>query len=60
MEDWPAEIDADIVINCGSGHRSMMAMTILWLYGYTDVFSQKGGFSGWVEAGYPVSEFVAQ
>jgi rhodanese-related sulfurtransferase len=54
MKDmWPAA-DASIVVYCGSGHRSTLAMTILWTYGYTDVLSMKGGFAAWVEAGYPV------
>ncbi len=57
--EWPADKSAPIVIYCGSGHRSTMAMTILWSYGYEDVRSLKGGFGGWVEAGYPVIELEA-
>jgi rhodanese-related sulfurtransferase len=30
--EWPADKDAPTVIYCGSGHRSTMAMTILWSY----------------------------
>jgi rhodanese-related sulfurtransferase len=55
--EWPADKDTPIVIYCGSGHRSTMAMTILWSYGYNDASSLKGGFGGWVEAGYPVVEY---
>ena len=55
--EWPADKDAPIVIYCGSGHRSTMAMPIMWSYGYDDVRSLKGGFGGWAEAGYPVVEF---
>jgi rhodanese-related sulfurtransferase len=55
---WPADKDATVVVYCGSGHRSTIAMTILWSYGYTDVRSLKGGFGGWVEAEYPVVEFA--
>ena len=51
---WPADLDAPIVVYCGSGHRSTIAMTILWSYGYTDVTSLKGGFGGWAGAGYPI------
>ena len=51
--EWPAE-DATVVVYCGSGHRSTMAMTMLWSYGYSNVRSMKGGFAAWVEAGYPV------
>lgn len=56
--DWPTDQDTPIVIYCGSGHRSTMAMAILWAYGYEDVQSLKGGFGGWVEAGFPTVEFV--
>lgn len=60
IADWPTDHDAPIVIYCGSGHRSTIAMTIMWTYGFTDVKSLKGGFAGWVGAGYPVVEAVAQ
>jgi rhodanese-related sulfurtransferase/predicted small lipoprotein YifL len=56
---WPADKEAEIVVYCGSGHRSTMAMTMLLTEGYTNVTSLKGGFGGWVEAGFPVAEFVA-
>lgn len=59
MANWPAEKDAKVVVYCGSGHRSTMAMEILWSYGYTNVSSLKGGFGGWVEAEYPVKEYAA-
>jgi len=59
MENWPVEKDAHIVVYCGSGHRSTMAMTMLWSFGYSNVSSLKGGFGGWVTAGYPITEFVA-
>ena len=57
--DWPADKDAEIVVYCGSGHRSTMGMTILLTYGYTDVSSLNGGFGSWAEAGYPVVEYGA-
>ncbi len=59
QDQWPSDKDAAIVVYCGSGHRSTMAMTILWSYGYTDVHSLVGGFGAWVEAGYPVAEYAA-
>lgn len=58
-DQWPADLDAPIVVYCGSGHRSTIAMSILWSYGYSDVHSLRGGFGGWVEAGYPAAEFAA-
>jgi rhodanese-related sulfurtransferase len=56
---WPTDKTSEIVVYCGSGHRSTMAMSILWSYGYTNVLSLKGGFGGWVDAGYPVVDYVA-
>ena len=56
---WPADKDAEILVYCGSGHRSTMAMTILLTNGYTNVTSLKGGFGGWLAAELPVAEFVA-
>ncbi|MEW5828237.1 MAG: rhodanese-like domain-containing protein [Chloroflexota bacterium] len=56
---WPADKNAEIVLYCGSGHRSTMAMTILLANGYTNVTSLKDGFGGWVTAGLPVAEYAA-
>lgn len=56
---WPSDKDTEIVVYCGSGHRSTIAMTMLWSYDYTDVLSLKGGFGGWTEAGYPVGAYAA-
>lgn len=53
--EWPADMTVPIAIYCGSGHRSTMAMTILFNYGYLDVTSLSGGFGGWVTAGFPVA-----
>jgi rhodanese-related sulfurtransferase len=51
---WPADKNAPIVTYCGTGHRSTIAMAVLWSYGYTNVLSLKGGLAPWVESGYPV------
>ncbi len=51
--------DATVVIYCGSGHRSTMAMAIMWTYGYENASSLEGGFGGWAEAGYSVAELEA-
>ena len=58
QDQWPADLDAPIIVYCGSGHRSTIAMSILWAYGYSDVHSLKGGLGGWVDAGYPVVAFA--
>lgn len=59
-DQWPADMEAPIVVYCGSGHRSTIAMPILWSYGYTDVLSMRGGVAEWVKAGYPVVDFVPE
>ena len=58
QDQWPADLDAPIIVYCGSGHRSTIAMSILWAYGFSDVHSLKGGLGGWVDAGYPVVAFA--
>ncbi len=50
--EWPAQ-DANIVVYCGTGHRSTIAATILWSYGYTNVLSLKDGFGAWKAGGFP-------
>ena len=57
---WPADKDTPLTVYCGSGHRSTMAMTMLWSYGYSDVKSLKGGFGGWAAEGYPVTGGVVK
>ncbi len=56
--EWP-EKDAKVVIYCAGGHRSTIAMTILYSYGYSDVGSLKGGFGGWAAEGYPIADYPA-
>ena len=56
--DLLPSFETPIVIYCGSGHRSTIAMGILGSYGYNNIRSLKGGFGGWVEAGYPVVEYA--
>ena len=58
MDQIPTDKDAQIVIYCGSGHRSTMAMTMLWTYGYSNVRSLAGGFTNWVEQDYPIKEYA--
>ena len=55
----PADKDATIVTYCGSGHRSTMAMTILWSYGFNNVRSMLGGFNAWSGAELPDAEAEA-
>lgn len=46
--------DAEVVLYCGGGYRSVLAAENLQRMGYRNVLSLAGGFSGWREAGYEV------
>ena len=60
MKDkWPADLETATTVYCGSGHRSTMAMTMLWTNLYNQMQSLKGGFGGWLSEGYPVAEYAA-
>ncbi|KAM0837344.1 hypothetical protein ACQ4PT_061721 [Festuca glaucescens] len=48
--------DAEIIIGCQSGRRSLMAAAELCSAGFTAVTDIAGGFSAWRENGLPVSQ----
>lgn len=48
------DADAEIVLYCGGGHRSALAAESLGRMGYANIWSMEGGFSGWIQAGYPI------
>ncbi len=48
------QTDADVVVYCASGARSLLAAQVLRAMGYTRVASMAGGIARWQEAGYPV------
>jgi rhodanese-related sulfurtransferase len=52
LDKLPAKGQA-IVVVCGSGHRSAMAMQALQMLGYTNVKSLASGFSAWKAANLP-------
>jgi rhodanese-related sulfurtransferase len=45
---------ANIVLYCGGGYRSVLAADSLQRMGYTNVTSMDGGIRAWREAGYPL------
>ena len=47
------ELDADIVLYCGGGFRSVLAAEALQKMGYTHVKSMAGGWREWVAAKGP-------
>jgi rhodanese-related sulfurtransferase len=58
--DLLPDLEANIVVYCGSGHRSAIAMTSLNLLGYKNVRSLIGGFGAWKTAEQPVSNEVPE
>jgi rhodanese-related sulfurtransferase len=49
------DLNQNIVVYCGSGHRSALAMTALNLLGYENTRSLIGGFGLWASSGNPTS-----
>jgi rhodanese-related sulfurtransferase len=47
--------DTEIVLYCGGGFRSALAADNLQKMGYTNVISMYGGFRGWQESGFEVT-----
>ncbi len=45
------DLDAQIVLYCGGGYRSALAVESLQRMGYTRAYSLAGGFRGWKTAG---------
>ncbi len=50
------DLDAEIILYCGGGFRSLLAADTLTQMGYRNVISMDGGYHGWNEAGHPVVE----
>jgi rhodanese-related sulfurtransferase len=45
--------NAEIILYCGGGYRSVLAADALQQMGYTNVRSMAGGWRAWVNAGAP-------
>lgn len=54
VEERVPDKDAEVILYCGGGFRSVLAAEALGKMGYTNVASMDGGWRGWVEAGKPV------
>ena len=48
------DFDAEIVLYCGGGYRSVLAAHNLARMGYRNVWSMDGGWRGWTEAGHAI------
>ena len=47
--------DAEVILSCGGGFRSVLVADNLQKMGYTNVVSMDGGWRAWNEAGAPVA-----
>lgn len=59
MNDLPARLaelptDAEIVVYCAHGHRSLTVANWLVRQGYANVKDLNGGLAAWIETGHPV------
>lgn len=54
MDQWPQDLEANIVIYCGSSYRGNIAMVMMRLMGYTNVRNLFGGINSWNAAGLPL------
>ncbi|MCA9038978.1 MAG: sulfurtransferase [Planctomycetaceae bacterium] len=55
IESKIPQTDSLIILYCGGGYRSALAAENLQKMGYTNVISMDGGFRGWKEADYPIT-----
>lgn len=56
IEAKAPDFSTDIVLYCGGGYRSALAAESIQKMGYHNVSSLAGGFRGWTERGYDVTE----
>ena len=54
IESKIPDSESEIILYCGGGFRSALAADNLQKMGYKNVLSMDGGFSGWLNAGYPL------
>jgi rhodanese-related sulfurtransferase len=54
LDRLPGNRAAPITVYCANGHRGAVAMTILRLWGYREVYSVTNGINGWRAAGLPL------
>lgn len=56
IEKTIADTHSTIIIYCGGGFRSALAVDNVQKMGYSNVLSMDGGWRAWTEAGFPVAK----
>jgi rhodanese-related sulfurtransferase len=54
LDQLPSDKSAPVVLYCRTGRMSSEASAVLVKLGYTNVYSLKGGFYAWRDAGLPL------
>lgn len=54
LDMLPEDLDANIVVYCGSGYRAAIIQTYMGVMGYTNVRNLKGGVGAWIAAELPL------
>ena len=55
IENMCPDLGADIVVYCGGGYRSALAVQNLQKMGYHNIVSLADGFRGWKEKAFPIT-----
>ena len=58
LDQLPEDKSTQIVVYCGSGHRSALALPGLVMLGYDNIINLGGGIGGWKTAQFPVEGWV--
>jgi rhodanese-related sulfurtransferase len=56
IEQRVPETNANLILYCGGGFRSVLTADNLQKMGYSNVESMDGGWRGWLEAGFPTQK----
>lgn len=51
---WAKEADTEIWVFCRTQHRASYFVSMLYKYGYKNIFLAEGGVKSWSEKGYPL------
>ncbi|HMF55890.1 MAG TPA: rhodanese-like domain-containing protein [Pyrinomonadaceae bacterium] len=56
IETLVPDKQTELILYCGGGYRSALAVDVLQRMGYTNVYSMAGGWKAWKESGAPIED----